>query len=129
MKTKSGFLYYQRKENMMYNRTIYLTALPGRLFLCPEIAVHHPRPPPVSVQAINPSSRGRIPLVDIGTFDSPCQTLSTISDQEFFKWLAGFCSCAPRIYRCLSHFMLYLKNQKVLYSQKCQGMLSCLIIL
>ena len=72
---------------------------------------------------------GRRPPVDIVTFGSPCQTLSTISDQEFFKWLDRFCSCAPRIYRCLSDFMLYLKNQKVLYSQKCQGMLSCLIIL
>lgn len=37
----------------MYNRTIHRTALPGRLFLCPEIAVHHARPPPESVQAIN----------------------------------------------------------------------------
>ena len=37
----------------MYNRTIHRTALSGRLFLCPEIAVHHARPPPVSAQAIN----------------------------------------------------------------------------
>ena len=37
----------------MYNRITHRTALPGRLFLCPEIAVHHARPPPVSVQAIN----------------------------------------------------------------------------
>ena len=37
----------------MYNRTIHRTALPGRLFLCPEIVTHHARPPPVSVQAIN----------------------------------------------------------------------------
>lgn len=37
----------------MYNRITHRTALAGRLFLCPEIAVHHVRPPPVSVQAIN----------------------------------------------------------------------------
>ena len=42
----------------MYNRTIYPTALSGRLFLCPEIAVHNARPPPVSVQAINQPSKG-----------------------------------------------------------------------
>lgn len=42
----------------MYNRMVYRTALPGRLFLCPEIAVHHPRPPPVSVQVINQPSKG-----------------------------------------------------------------------
>ena len=37
----------------MYKQITCLTALPGRLFLCPETAVHHARPPPVSVQAIN----------------------------------------------------------------------------
>lgn len=42
----------------MYNRTIHPTALPGRLFLCPEMATHHARPPPVSVQAINHPSKG-----------------------------------------------------------------------
>lgn len=42
----------------MYNRTIHPTALPGRLFLCPEIATHHARPPPVSVQVINQPSKG-----------------------------------------------------------------------
>ncbi len=36
----------------MYNRIIYRTALTGRLFLCPETAVHHARPPPVPVKAI-----------------------------------------------------------------------------
>ena len=38
----------------MYNRITHQTALLRRLFLCPEIAVYHARPPPVSVQAINP---------------------------------------------------------------------------
>ena len=42
----------------MYNRTIYPTALSGRLFLCPEIAVHNARPPPVSVQTVNQPSKG-----------------------------------------------------------------------
>ena len=42
----------------MYNRITNPTAQPGRLFLCPEIAVHHPRPPPVSVQVINQPSKG-----------------------------------------------------------------------
>lgn len=42
----------------MYNRITHPTALAGRLFLCPEIAVHHPRPPPVSVQVINQPSKG-----------------------------------------------------------------------
>ena len=42
----------------MYNRITHPTALSGRLFLCPEIAVHHARPPPVSVQAINQPSKG-----------------------------------------------------------------------
>lgn len=37
----------------MYNRIIHRTALPGRLFLCPEVVAYHARPPPVSVQAIN----------------------------------------------------------------------------
>ena len=37
----------------MYNQIIYRTALLGRLFLCPEIAVHHARPPPVSAPSIN----------------------------------------------------------------------------
>ena len=37
----------------MNNRIAYPTALSGRLFLCPEIAVHYARPPPVSVQAVN----------------------------------------------------------------------------
>ena len=42
----------------MYNRIIHRTALLGWLFLCPETAVHHARPPPVSVQAINQSLKG-----------------------------------------------------------------------
>lgn len=42
----------------MYNRITHPTALPGRLFLCPEMATHHARPPPVSVQAINHPSKG-----------------------------------------------------------------------
>ena len=42
----------------MYNQIIYPTAQPGRLFLCPEIAVHYARPPPVSVQVINQPSKG-----------------------------------------------------------------------
>ena len=42
----------------MYNRIIHRTALLGRLFLCPKTAVHHARPPPVSVQAINQPSKG-----------------------------------------------------------------------
>ena len=37
----------------MNNRIAYPTALSGRLFLCPEIAVYHARPPPASVQTIN----------------------------------------------------------------------------
>ena len=37
----------------MYKQITRLTALPGRLFLCSEIVMHHARPPPVSVQAIN----------------------------------------------------------------------------
>lgn len=37
----------------MYNRITHRTALAGRLFLCPEIAVYYARPPPISVQAIN----------------------------------------------------------------------------
>ena len=37
----------------MYNRITHRTALPRRLFLCPEVAAYHARPPPVSVQAIN----------------------------------------------------------------------------
>ena len=32
----------------MYKQITRLTALSGRLFLCPEIAVHHARPPPQS---------------------------------------------------------------------------------
>ena len=42
----------------MYNRIIHRTAFFGRLFLCPKTAVHHARPPPVSVQAINQSQEG-----------------------------------------------------------------------
>ena len=42
----------------MYNQATLSIALPGRLFLCPEIAVHNARPPPVSVQAINQPSKG-----------------------------------------------------------------------
>ena len=42
---------------MNYQNT-WKTALPGRLFLCPEIATHHARPPPVSVQATNQPSKG-----------------------------------------------------------------------
>ena len=38
----------------MHNPITHRTVLPGRLFLCPETAVHHARPPPVSVQIINP---------------------------------------------------------------------------
>lgn len=37
---------------MNYQNTL-TTALAGRLFLCPEIAVYYARPPPISVQAIN----------------------------------------------------------------------------
>ena len=48
----------------MYNRITPRTALAGRLFLCPEIAVHHARPPPVSVQIINPlTTKGGIAYV------------------------------------------------------------------
>ena len=32
----------------MNNRIAYPTALSGRLFLCPEIAVYHARPPPIA---------------------------------------------------------------------------------
>lgn len=42
----------------MYNQATLSIALPGRLFLCPEIATHHARPPPVAVQTINQPSKG-----------------------------------------------------------------------
>lgn len=42
----------------MYNRMVYRTALPGRLFLCHEITIHHTRPPPVVMYAINQPSKG-----------------------------------------------------------------------
>lgn len=42
----------------MYNRITNPTALPGRLFLCPEAPPYHARPPPVSVQSINQPSKG-----------------------------------------------------------------------
>lgn len=42
----------------MYNRITHPTALPGRLFLCPEAPPYHARPPPVSVQSINQPSKG-----------------------------------------------------------------------
>lgn len=42
----------------MKKRITHPTALPGRLFLCPEIATRRARPPPVSVQAINQPSKG-----------------------------------------------------------------------
>ena len=42
----------------MKKRITHPTALPGRLFLCLEIAVHHARPPPVSVKTINQPSKG-----------------------------------------------------------------------
>lgn len=48
----------------MSNRKAYPTALLGRLFLCPEIVMHHARPPPVSVQIINPlTTKGGIAYV------------------------------------------------------------------
>ena len=48
----------------MYNRIPHPTALPGRLFLCPKIVTHHARPPPVSVQIINPlTTKGGIAYV------------------------------------------------------------------
>lgn len=48
----------------MYKQITRLTALSGRLFLCPETAVHHARPPPVSVQIINPlTTKGGIAYV------------------------------------------------------------------
>lgn len=48
----------------MHNPITHRTVLPGRLFLCPETAVHHARPPPVSVQIINPlTTKGGIAYV------------------------------------------------------------------
>lgn len=48
----------------MYKQITRLTALPGRLFLCSEIVMHHARPPPVSVQIINPlTTKGGIAYV------------------------------------------------------------------
>ena len=49
----------------MYNRIIHRTALPGRLFLCPEVAAYHARPPPVSVQDINQQSQKEVSLCTI----------------------------------------------------------------